>query len=153
MMPLQSIDPAPTEATGHALVRALHCAGLTRQDLILVAGRGGFAAMLWLCRQGYERAQHLAGERQAYGAEPADALLVPHLCQTDDLKALLTAGGHIREGGALILRTGARFEPVEAIARSATLYGYALEGRLSEGGHALYIARRRAELLPARKVA
>ena len=135
-----TVDPLPTDT--HGLVHALDLAGVSRHDLVYVSGPGGLPAMLWLCRNGYERALHLHTGSPRCGAEPADALFVPHLPEACDLTSVLPPGGWVREGGVLILRMGGRFDGSSGAARLAALEDYALERRFQDKGHAVLVARR-----------
>ncbi|MEI9891415.1 MAG: hypothetical protein WDN45_13595 [Caulobacteraceae bacterium] len=129
----------PLSSDFDALIPCLDLAGLSRNDLILVAGAGGLPAMLWLCRHGYERAMHLGPGSPRCGTETADALFIPHLSASSGLASILPAAPCVREGGVLILRTGASAAvgPAELLAA-----GWGLERRLTENGHAVLVARR-----------
>jgi len=135
-----TVDPLPTDAPG--LAHCLDLAGVSRHDVVHVSGPGSLPAMLWLCRQGYEQAVHLHPGSPRCGAEPADALFVPHLPETCDLTSVLPPGGWVREGGVLILRMGGRFDSGACMARLAALDDYALERRFLDKGHAVLVARR-----------
>jgi hypothetical protein len=133
-------DPLPSDAPG--LVHCLDLAGVSRHDLVLVCGPGALPAMLWLCRHGYERAVHLHPGSPHCGAEPADALFVPHLPEACGLTSVLPPGGWVREGGVLIVRMGGRFDSGACMARLAALDDYGLERRFLDKGHAVLVARR-----------
>src|SRR5580704_11248300 len=75
----ESLSGEPLSADSGGLVPCLDLAGVSRSDLILVAGPGALPAMLWLCRHGYERAMHLNPRSPRCAAEAADALFIPHL--------------------------------------------------------------------------
>jgi hypothetical protein len=135
-----TVDPLPTDTLG--LVHCLDQAGVSRHDLVLVSGPGNLPAMLWLCRHGYERALHMHPGSPRCGAEPADALFVPHLPEAGDLTSILSPGGWVREGGVLILRMGGRFDSGAYMARLAALDDYGLERRFLDKGHAVLVARR-----------
>ncbi|MGZ3274350.1 MAG: hypothetical protein ACXU82_21115 [Caulobacteraceae bacterium] len=153
--PAMTVDPLPSARTvlaDHALVRVLHQAGVSRTDLIHVAGPGSLPALLWLCRQGYARVQHLQAQSPRCAIEAADALLIPHLSEACGLTSILPFDGCVREGGVLVLRTGARFRLSLAAVDGLAERGFQLEQTACDTGHALYIARRDA-VLPARKVA
>jgi hypothetical protein len=137
---LMTVDPLPTDALG--LVHCLDLAGVSRQDLVLVSGPGGLPAMLWLCRHGYERAVRLHTGSPRCGAEPADALFVPHLPEACDLTSILPPGGWLREGGVLILRMGGRFDSSACMAGLTSLEDYGLERCFLDKGHAVLVARR-----------
>ncbi len=141
-MSVHPLQPPASTAAENVLVQALQQSGLSRHNLIHIAGPGALAAMLWLCRRGYERAQHLCLHSPNCGVEPADALLIPHLGQAGDLPAVLNAAHGVREGGVLIVRMGARGDAAEAIAALAAPFGYTLERHVMDKGHALYVARR-----------
>ena len=132
-----TVEPLPADFAG--LIPCLDLAGLSRRDLILVAGPGALPAMLWLCRHGYERAMHLNAHSPRCASEAADALFVPHLSSAAGLTSILPSAGCVREEGVLILRTGAgtAVGPIELLAA-----GWGLQRRLTEKGHAVLIARR-----------
>ncbi len=138
-----TVDPLPTDA--HGLVHCLDLAGVSRRDLVHVSGPGSLPAMLWLCRHGYERAVHIHTGSPRCGAEPADALFVPHLPEVCDLTSVLPPGGWVREGGVLILRMAGRFDSGACIARLAAHEDYGLERRFLDKGHAVLVARRLAQ--------
>jgi hypothetical protein len=141
MTSLMTIEPLAADAPSDfgGLVPCLELAGLSRRNLILVAGPGALPAMLWLCRHGYERAMHLGPGSPRCGAETADALFVPHLSGAGGLTSILASGGCVREEGVLVLRTGASAAvgPAELLAA-----GWGLQRRLTENGHAVLVARR-----------
>ena len=134
-------DSTPAEATQNfgGLIPCLDMAGLSRRDLILVAGPGALPAMLWLCRHGYDKAMHLNSRSPRCASEAADALFVPHLSGPHGLTSILSAAGSVREEGVLILRTGATAAvgPAELLAA-----GWGLQRRLTENGHAVLVAHR-----------
>ena len=141
-MTVHTLQPPASTAAENVLVPALRQAGLSQHHLIHVAGPGALPAMLWLCRRGYDRAQHLRLHAPHCGLEPADALLVPHLSHVEDLPALLAAAPSVREGGVLIVRSGPQFAPAGIVAALAQPFGYDLEHHVSDKGHTLYVARR-----------
>jgi hypothetical protein len=48
----------------------------------------------------------------------------------------------VREGGVLIVRSGARFDPGNTLAQTALAFGYSAESRICETGHKILIARK-----------
>ncbi len=149
-MTVQTLTPAPTEAA-IALARALESAGLDPSGLVRIAGRGSLAAMLWLCRQGYERAVLVQGPCAPCG-EPADALLIPHVHDAEELAHILSASGRVRAGGALVARTGAGCGQAQALAEVIESAGYAVEAAWPGKGHTLIFARL-APATPVRQAA
>jgi hypothetical protein len=139
-----TVDPLPTDTLG--LVHCLDLAGVSRRDLVLVSGPGSLPAMLWLCRQGFEQAVHIHPGSPRCGAEPADALFVPHMPEACDLTSILASAGWVREGGVLILRMGGRFDSGACIARLAGLDGYGPGRRFIDKGHAVLVARRLSQV-------
>jgi hypothetical protein len=140
-----TVEPLPSAATlsaDHALVRVLQQAGVSKNDLIHVSGPGSLPALLWLCRQGYDKALHLTPQSPRCAVEAADALLIPHLSEACDLTSLLRSAGCVREGGVLIIRTGGRFGSAETLAQVAPAFGYGIETRICETGHTIVVARR-----------
>lgn len=136
-----TVEPLPTDIGG--LIPCLTEAGLSSSDLILVAGPGSLAAMLWLCRHGYEKAMHLGPRSPRCASPAADALFVPHLTGAAGLPFILPAAGCVREGGVLILRTAAGAAGLTAELATA---GWGLKNRLTEKGHAVLVSRRLADL-------
>lgn len=152
-MPSESREPMRIAASASdILADLLHRAGVDKSSTIRVTGHAGLAALLWLCRHGYEQVSYVrAGPCPADGS---DLLLVPQTCDLRALETLLTHGPHPRDGGVLIVQTpepaaGAGADPVhELLARS----GYHIE-RCVHGRHReLHVARRRA-VSPLRKAA
>lgn len=142
-----SVQPLPSvsaPSSDHGLVRTLDRAGLSRRSLIHVTGPASLPALLWLCRQGYERAQHVQPGAPACGLEPADALLIPHLSHAGDLTALLPAAARLRENGLLVVRAGPRPDDARTLAALAAPFGLDLRAHVSDKGHAVYIAHRGA---------
>ena len=137
-----TVDPLPSDT--HGLVHCLDLAGVSRHDVVFVSGPGSLPAMLWLCRQGYEQAVHLHPGSPRCGAEPADALFVPHLPEACGLTSVLPPGGWVREGGVLILRMAGRLDSGACMTQIAALDDYALERSFHDKGHAILIARRLA---------
>src|SRR5262249_17829643 len=140
-----TVDPfpsGPSPADAPCLVHCLDLAGVSRHDLVLVSGPGSLPAMLWLCRHGYERAVHLYSGSRRCGAEPADALFVPHLPEACDLTSVLPPGGWVREGGVLVLRMAGRFDSGACMAQLAALDDYGLERRFVDKGHTVLVAHR-----------
>jgi hypothetical protein len=145
-MSLHALSPSTAITAENALILALRQAGLSQHDLIHVAGAGALAAMLWLCRRGYHRVQHLCLQSPSCGAEAADALLIPHLVLASDLSGLLQAANRVRDGGALIVRTGARLGSAEIIAALAGPFRYEMQHQFADKGRALYVGRREPRL-------
>ena len=139
VQPLPAVSAASSD---QGLVRSLDEAGLGRRSLIYVTGPASLPALLWLCRQGYERAQQVHPQSPRCGLEPADALLIPHLSQVGDLPALLPVAGLVREGGMLVVRAGLPADAAEAVAAFATPFGYDLQPHFIDRGRVVYIARR-----------
>jgi hypothetical protein len=150
-----TVDPLPSALTtpaDHALVRVLQQAGVSRTHLIHVAGPGSLPALLWLCRQGFARAQHLHARSPRCATPAADALLMPHLSDGCDPTSILPFGGCVREGGVLILRAGSRARLADKAADRLADLGFHFEQTAHDTGHSLYVARR-SLVMPARKVA
>jgi len=135
-----TVEPLPSDSGG--LAPCLDEAGVSRSDLILVAGPGSLPAMLWLCRHGYERAVHLNASSSRRASPAADVLFIPHLAAASGLASILPPAGCLREGAVLVLRTPAGATGMSAELASA---GWSLEHRLTEKGHAILVARRLAE--------
>jgi hypothetical protein len=104
---------APTRAIGphiflspeQVVQRALYLAQVHKEDLISVAGPDGLAALLTLCREGYERAECVRQATCAGADEACDLLLVvgpmdaPALADTLRRTARL-----VRDEGLLIVQ-------------------------------------------------
>jgi hypothetical protein len=141
-MPVQPLPAASAASSDHGLVRSLDEAGLSRRSLIYVTGPASLPALLWLCRQGYERAQHVHPQSPRCALEPADALLIPHLSQVGDLPALLPVAGLVREGGMLVVRAGLPAQAGETVAAFAAPFGYDLRPHFVDKGRVVFIASR-----------
>jgi len=140
-----SLQPAPPiAADGPALTRVMQRAGLTRNEVIRVAGPAAVTAVLWLNRHGYDRAAFVHANRVATMA-PVDALLIPHACEARELADLLGEADCLREGGVLIVQTapGGGAVGAESIPGLLATLGYQIEHSLSERGRNVCIARRR----------
>ena len=140
-----SLQPTqPLAADGAALTSILQQAGVTKTSLVRVTGPAGPTAVLWLGRHGYERAAYVYSNRVAT-MQPADALLVPHACRTQELADLLGGGGCVREGGVLVAQTQSeRFVPgYDSVSAVLEPLGYQVERRVCDKGRDVYIARRR----------
>ena len=144
-------QPARTFAADGALLpRALQRAGVAKADLIRVAGPSALAAMLWLCRHGYDQVGYLrAGAPVA--ADEADALLVAQTCSLEALDRLLEGGVRLREGGVLIVQT-----PEHQARRSAGAVrhllrrrGFVVERCLQGRRREVHVARLRSRALRA----
>lgn len=140
----RSVQPSPPlAADGGAMNRVLHQAGVAKADRIWVTGPAGLTALIWLSREGYTEASYAHANRiGAMGA--ADALLIPHACAPADLADMVHDATCLREGGALVAQiwTG----PSSAWAGDASSFieslGFHVEGRVSESGRTICIARR-----------
>jgi hypothetical protein len=126
------------------LTELLEQADIHKSSLIRVTGAHGLAALLWLCRRGYERVGYLKG---GCTQEHPDALIVAHACDEASLNTLLMKGPHVREGGALIFQSplpaplsGGDDDHIHGLLAS---YGYAVERCLHGTRRELHVARRR----------
>ena len=125
------------------MTRLLQRAGLTKKSVIRVTGPAGMTAIMWLYRHGYERAAYVHTNWVAT-MQTADALLVPHTCEVQELKDLLQAGSGLREGGVLIVQTSAdaSVPGPDSVPGILEPLGYRVEYRLDERGRDVYLARR-----------
>jgi hypothetical protein len=140
--PLQPSALAPASLV---LNEVLERAGLEKTSAILVTGPGGLAALLWLCRHGY---QHVGLLRPGAGPhEDSDLLWAPLTCDIAALEAMLRAGPHPRDGGLLVVQTPGSAGDVAdgATQRAHALlrrYGYSVERCLHGHHRDLHVARR-----------
>jgi hypothetical protein len=141
-MTVATLPSAQSSWADYSLVRVLQQAGVSRTDLIDVAGPCSLPALLWLCRQGYAQAQHLRPQSPRCATRAADALLIPHLSEASDLTSILPFDGCVREGGALVLRTSPRFRLPSSMVDYLADHGFHLEQTTQETGHTHYVARR-----------
>jgi len=130
--PLQ--HPSPSGLLSGLLAQA----GVDKSASVYVTGPAGLAALLWLCRHGYDQVGLVGAGRCP--ANDCDLLLAPQTCDLASLTELLDHGPHPRPGGALIVQTPiAEALPVQALLER---YGYRIE-RCVRGHHRdLHIARR-----------
>jgi hypothetical protein len=138
------IQPAqPLAADGAALTHVLTRAGVGKHSLVHVTGPSGPMAMLWLNRHGYRNALYVPVARIG-AAGPADALLVPHCIEADELTRLLRGGECLRDGGVLIAQTAVERSATggESIAAALAPLGLQVQCRLCDRGRNVYIARR-----------
>jgi hypothetical protein len=129
----------------------LQNAGLNKADTIRVTGPAGLAALLWLCRHGYEQVGCVSAGRGH--SEEGDLLLVPQTRTVTELENLLRNGPRPRPGGVLIVQTPqpppeCRGDPVHDL---LGLAGYQVERCLHGRHRELHVARRRAA--PAARIA
>ena len=139
-----TLQPAsPLAADGAALTRLLQRAGLNRKSVIRVTGPAGMTAIMWLYRRGYEPAAYVHANWVAT-METADALIIPHTCEVQELADLLQGGSCLREGGVLIVQASAvaSIEGVGSVSNLLEPLGYRVEHRLRERGRDVYVARR-----------
>jgi hypothetical protein len=135
---------APLAADGAVLSRVLQQAGVTKTSVIRVTGPVGATAVLWLFRNGYERAAYVHANWVATMVS-VDALLIPHACGLQELADLLEGGDCLRDGCVLIVQTpSAPFaEGSDSVSAVLKPLGYQVEQRLSDKGRDIHIARRR----------
>ncbi len=130
--------PSPTDA----LSTILSSAGLGKSSIIRVTGRAGLAALLWLCRHGYEQVGYARGGPGT--SDDGDLVLAPQTCDLDDLSNLLRFGPRPRVGGVLMVQTPT---PTDAALDPARLLlegcGYRVERCLRGQHRELHVARRR----------
>jgi hypothetical protein len=134
-------EPAP-------LVALLESAGVTKTSVIRVTGPRSLAALLWLCRHGYDRVGCMrAGQGSPHEADP-DALLVAHTCGDLELKLLLPVAREVRPGGVFIfrLRTGSGSSRV-GLEWLLKRFGLVVERRIENERRAIVVARRNAVAL------
>ncbi len=130
--PLQ--HPSPSGLLSGLLAQA----GVDKSASVYVTGPAGLAALLWLCRHGYDQVGLVGAGRCP--ANDCDLLLAPQTCDLASLTELLDHGPHPRPGGALIVQTPiAEALPVHALLERC---GYRIE-RCVRGHHRdLHVARR-----------
>ena len=85
--PMAQPSDDPSRPVG--LTDLLDQTGIDRSSLIRVTGGHGLAALLWLCRRGYERVGYL---KPGCTQERPDALIVTQACEAAALDRLLKAG-------------------------------------------------------------
>ena len=109
--------------------RALFLAGVQKEDLISVAGPDGLAAMVSLCRLGYERVE-CARQATCYGAdEGADLLLIVGPMAPDELVQTIGRTARLlKDGGVLIAQL---VGPAEEAAIRPTLAKLGFEAQFS----------------------
>lgn len=130
-------------SSGPDLVGLLEQSQVHKSSLIRVTGPSGLAALLWLCRHGYEQVGYLRAGPGCPHEQP-DALIVAHTCDEAALDQLLSTGPHVREGGVLIFQSplpasdGAE-DPIHA---RLVRFGYRVERCLHGARRELHVARR-----------
>ena len=135
-------SPSRRAKLSDTLTQLLTMAGVGRRARIRILGPGGFAALLWFCRHGYEQVDYVtAGSTQS---DDSDLLLLPHACDASELEAVLRHGPRPREGGMLIVQAAETHaagedDPVEAVLRRS---GYRIEGCVRGRRREVCIARR-----------
>jgi len=133
----------PLAADGEAMARALHHAGVGKDQSIWVTGPAGLPALLWLYRAGYGGASYVHANRLA-AMRPADAVLIPHACTPRELADLLREATCLREGGALVVQVAGELsaDTLGDIPSILEPLGYRVQRRLYEKGRTVCIARR-----------
>lgn len=128
------------------LIQLLEESQVHKSSLICVTGPGGLAALLWLCRHGYEQVSYFRAGEGCPHEEP-DALVIAHTSDEAALERLLSKGPHVREGGVLIFQSplppAHKINGEDPIHRRLRLFGYAVERCLLGGRRELHVARRR----------
>jgi hypothetical protein len=120
----------------------LHAAGVDKSSAIWVTGPAGLAALLWLCRHGYDQVGYV--RRGSSPPDSVDLLLAPQTCDLASLEAILANGPHPRDGGVLIVQTpepaaDAANDPVHQLLADN---GYSVERCLHGHHRELHVARR-----------
>jgi hypothetical protein len=97
-------ESMPKPRSGQLLFELLQEAGIGSGSVVRVAGRGGLAPLIWLCRRGFADVGYvrpgLGGPR-----EPADVLLVLDSLSLAELDTLVHEHGLVRQGGVVIVKT------------------------------------------------
>lgn len=135
-------DPEP-QPRGEDLAQVLARAGATRTSVIRVLGPNALAALIWLCRHGYDNAGYCRPGFHS-GTESGDVLLIPSTCTPDDIEQLLADSAPLREGGLLILQTAAERAPdgSDPVHPLLERLGYRVERCVHRGSRELHLARR-----------
>lgn len=131
----------PSPSLNDLLTELLARAGVDKSSAIRVTGPGGLAALLWLCRHGYEQVGYV--RCGPCPAEDGDLVLAPQTCDVDALAVILQRGPHPRAGGVLIVQTpipsGVGPDPVHDLLMRS---GYRVERCLRGHHRELHVARR-----------
>ena len=132
--------------------RALFLSSAQKQDLISVAGPDGLAAMVSLCRAGYERVECARQATCAGADEACDLLLIVGPMEVDELAETIRRTARLlRDGGVLVAQLAGAAQ--EAVVRPALAAG-GLESQFtlvdrSAGRLVMHTARRAAQLRKA----
>lgn len=129
---------SPAEA-GASLSGLLTQAGVTTSSAILVTGASGLAALLWLCRRGYDKVGYVRSGAVC-GAEDADALVIAQSCNAAELEARLAGAPHLRDGGVVVFQC--RKDSAPAADCVLRRQGYSSERRLHGAHRDVVVARR-----------
>jgi hypothetical protein len=137
------LEPPSTPSSNDVLTELLHRAGVDRTSRIRVIGSAGLAALLWLCRHGYEQVGVVCNGPGP--CEDADLVWAPMTCDLPTLASMLQHAPHPREGGVLIVQTPSAPEanrasdPVQSLLRR---HGYQVERSVRGHHRDLHVARR-----------
>ena len=124
------------------LSRLLDEAGVHKDSVIRVTGPHGLAALLWLCRHGFDQVGYLRPEGFPAMAE-AEVLLVAGPCGAQALEALLDHGPRLCDGGLMIVQTPkAELGDPNAAHRIFRRHGMVLVGRTARHNRQICVARR-----------
>jgi hypothetical protein len=132
--------------------RALFLASVRKQDLISVAGPDGLAAMVSLCRAGYERVECARRATCAGADEACDLLLIVGPMEADELAETIRRTVRLlRNDGALVMQLAGPAQ--EAVVRPALASGglasqFTLVDR-SSGRLVMHTVRRAVQLSKA----
>lgn len=116
----------------------LERAGILKTSVIHVAGEGGLAALLWLCRHGYEQVGLLHGVGPS---EPADVVLAPCAGHAAALDDVLTQAAHLPANGLILVRARPEFGG-EATVDRLRRAGFKVEACTPGRHRDLFLARR-----------
>jgi hypothetical protein len=132
--------------------RALFLSSARKEDLISVAGPDGLAAMVSLCRAGYERVECARQATCAGADEACDLLLIVGPMEADELAAMIRRTARLlRDDGVLVAQLAGAAQ--EAVVHPALVAG-GLESRFtlvdrSAGRLVMHRVRRVAQLRKA----
>ena len=150
-------DPLPEPRPCPTLARMLCLAGARPEHRICVTGPSSYAALLALCRLGFEHACRVCGPGCAVAEGACDIALITGPCEGAAFDALVAGvAGHVREGGVLVvheagLKDDERVRASLAACRREAgwcvhdlshgcLVAFQVLGRLPTGAHAVHAA-------------
>jgi hypothetical protein len=144
------MDAVPRDSSfSNTMADLLAQAGVGPSSVIRIAGPGGLAPLLWLCRHGYDQVGYLP--QGPCPADDCDLLMILHPGDAESLGHTLEKASHLKAGGVLVVQTPN--PPADVVPDPLHLQlaasGYRVERCLHGAHREIHVARRQAVLKKA----